>query len=247
MIVSDARSNRRRFLANTSALGAGSFLGLPRNGCTSRPRDEKIRFRPAPICLAPQYLAEDLLRLEGFSDVDYVSEEKTDCLSQDGDGPSRCQHVGRIRRVGRARCRQPGRADRRHSRGLLRAVCHGRDPRSQGPEGKDDRRLRVGTRGPCARCQHACLRGDDPNKDVHWLAGERAEDAMRLFIRRKSRRIYRIPSAPAGAAGEEDRSRHPGHLAGPPLVSVLLLHAGCESRLCSEEPESRPSGHCGPS
>ena len=70
--------NRRRFLTNTSALGAASFLGLP-GIASAEPPPETTRLRivklPA-ICLAPEYLAEELLRLEGFSEVEYVEFEQ---------------------------------------------------------------------------------------------------------------------------------------------------------------------------
>ena len=37
------------------------------------PETTKIRLVRVPaICLAPEYLAEELLRLEGFTDVEYV-------------------------------------------------------------------------------------------------------------------------------------------------------------------------------
>lgn len=71
--------SRRRFLVNTSALGAASFLGLPLTA-TAEPPPETTRLRlvkiPA-ICLAPEYLAEELLRLEGFSEIEYVDLEQT--------------------------------------------------------------------------------------------------------------------------------------------------------------------------
>ena len=48
-----------------------AFLRRPQpNRRWKRPRSGWSR--PA-ICLAPQYLAEELLRLEGFSQVEYVS------------------------------------------------------------------------------------------------------------------------------------------------------------------------------
>jgi len=65
--------NRRKFLANTSALGAASLLGLPRPAAAEPPPETtRIRtVRDVGICIAPQYLAEAFLRLEGFTDVSY--------------------------------------------------------------------------------------------------------------------------------------------------------------------------------
>jgi NitT/TauT family transport system substrate-binding protein len=67
-------SGRRRFLAMSSALGAAPLLGVPRSAAAEPPPETtKIRLVHAPaICLAPQYLAEEFLRLEGFTDVEYV-------------------------------------------------------------------------------------------------------------------------------------------------------------------------------
>ncbi len=65
---------RREFLAGTSILCAATVLGLPRAAAAEPPPEiQKIRLVHSPaICLAPQYLAEELLRLEGFSEVEYV-------------------------------------------------------------------------------------------------------------------------------------------------------------------------------
>jgi NitT/TauT family transport system substrate-binding protein len=70
------RSNMRRrtFLAGVSALSAGSLLPLPRIAAAEPPPEiKKIRLVHAPaICLSPQYLAEEFLRFEGFTEIEYV-------------------------------------------------------------------------------------------------------------------------------------------------------------------------------
>lgn len=67
--------NRRRFLTGTAALGAASLVGAPPAGAAGPPPEvKKIRLVHAPaICLSPQYLAEELLRLEGFTEIEYVA------------------------------------------------------------------------------------------------------------------------------------------------------------------------------
>jgi NitT/TauT family transport system substrate-binding protein len=71
--------NRRGFLAGTAMAGAAGLLGLgPRLALAASsgeppPETPTLRLsRWAGICLAPQYVAEDLLRAEGFSDVRYL-------------------------------------------------------------------------------------------------------------------------------------------------------------------------------
>jgi NitT/TauT family transport system substrate-binding protein len=66
--------DRRNFLAAGCALGAAPLLGIPRNAAADPPPEiNKIRLVKIPaLCLAPEYLAEELLRLEGFAEVEYV-------------------------------------------------------------------------------------------------------------------------------------------------------------------------------
>ncbi len=73
---------RRELLAGTSMLGATTLLGLPRSAAAEPPPEiQKIRLVHSPaICLAPQYLAEELLHLEGFSEVEYVVTPTTKSL-----------------------------------------------------------------------------------------------------------------------------------------------------------------------
>jgi NitT/TauT family transport system substrate-binding protein len=67
---------RRRFCAEAAALGMGTLAGLPplaARAADPPPEVRRIRLVHSPaICLSPQYLAEELLRLEGFTEVEYV-------------------------------------------------------------------------------------------------------------------------------------------------------------------------------
>ena len=65
---------RRSFIAKTSALGVASLLHVPPSSAAEPPPEiKKVRLvRNVALCLAPQYIAEELLHLEGFTDVEYV-------------------------------------------------------------------------------------------------------------------------------------------------------------------------------
>jgi NitT/TauT family transport system substrate-binding protein len=70
--------SRRRFLTTLSAAGASGLMGtgtlLAQEG---PPETTTIRLARTPsICRAPQYMTEDLLRSEGFTDVNYVAWQK---------------------------------------------------------------------------------------------------------------------------------------------------------------------------
>jgi len=74
-------SSRRSFIAKASALGAASLLGLPRPAVAEPPPETttiRIVNWPGFICIAPQWVAEELLRLEGFTDIRYVEMTESD-------------------------------------------------------------------------------------------------------------------------------------------------------------------------
>ena len=67
-------ASRREFLTRTSSIAAAGLLGLHGRdvGAEPPPEIKKIRLFHVPaICHAPQYLAEEMLRMEGI-DVEYV-------------------------------------------------------------------------------------------------------------------------------------------------------------------------------
>jgi NitT/TauT family transport system substrate-binding protein len=67
---------RRQFLARASATGIAALAGLDHLVARAEtpPEISKIRIVHAPaVCFAPQYLAEELLRLEGFTEVEYLA------------------------------------------------------------------------------------------------------------------------------------------------------------------------------
>ena len=65
---------RRRFLTTLSMAGAAGVLrGPPSLAAEGRLETTTVRLTKVPgICLAPQYVAEELLRAEGFTDIRYV-------------------------------------------------------------------------------------------------------------------------------------------------------------------------------
>ena len=67
--------SRRQFLQHSSALGAASLLGFAEIAAAEPPPEiTKIRLVKGPwLCFAPIYLAEELLRLEGFHEIEYIN------------------------------------------------------------------------------------------------------------------------------------------------------------------------------
>ena len=68
------RWSRRAFLG-TALAGTSAYLGMRSGAAATEPPPETTRLRllkTGTMCWAPQYIADDLLRLEGFTDISYV-------------------------------------------------------------------------------------------------------------------------------------------------------------------------------
>src|SRR5262245_63494665 len=75
--------NRREFLGRLTLAGTGGLLGLSPGPVAAEPPPEMTRIRlhkMAGICIAPQYVAEEFLYLEGFPEVQYVEVEMSGVL-----------------------------------------------------------------------------------------------------------------------------------------------------------------------
>src|SRR5215470_1537264 len=76
MRIEDARRvSRRRFLEKMTLTKTAELLGLHARRVAAEPPPETTTIRLSQvsgICVAPQYVAEELLRGEGFTDVQYV-------------------------------------------------------------------------------------------------------------------------------------------------------------------------------
>ena len=75
-ITHPTRWSRREFLGGLTATGAAGFVGLQPRLVAAEPPPETTRLRlvrhTAGLCTAPQYVAEDLLQAEGFTELRYV-------------------------------------------------------------------------------------------------------------------------------------------------------------------------------
>ena len=69
---------RREFLTRSTLAGAAGLLGMMPERIAAEPPPETTRLRLAgtpAVCFAPQFVAKELLRSEGFTDVQYVRAE----------------------------------------------------------------------------------------------------------------------------------------------------------------------------
>ena len=67
------RQTCRRFLTTISMAGAVDLFGVPRvRAAEGVLETTSVRLANSGLCIAPQYVAEELLRAEGFTDVRYI-------------------------------------------------------------------------------------------------------------------------------------------------------------------------------
>jgi len=67
--------SRRQFLSTAALAGTGALLGLQSNLLAAEPPPETTKLRIGHVgsaCTAPQFIAEDLLRAEGFTHIQYI-------------------------------------------------------------------------------------------------------------------------------------------------------------------------------
>ena len=200
--------SRRHFLQQTCAWGTLSLLGLSKNALAEPPPEIKsIRLIHAPaICFAPQYLAEQLLRLEGFTQVEYVesaSEFPTDVLARNkadftmDASPTLIHSIDLSKSVValagiHAGCYELFGNERVHAIRDLK----GKDVAIGGFEGADYLLL----------SSMLAYVGIDPRKDVNWIKGKTTV-AMELFADGKADAFMGFAPQP-----QELRARKIGHV-----------------------------------
>lgn len=200
---------RRQFLESTSVLGAASLLGYSRIAAAEPPPEtKKIRLVHFPaICIAPQYLAEELLRLEGFSEVSYV--EMMSGKPVDG------ILAGRADLTMEAAPSLVYTMDSGQSLVALAGIHTGcyelfGNERVQAIRDLKGKTVSVSTLGGADHVLLASMLayvGMDPRKDVNWITGNKAIDAMRLFVEGKADAYMGFAPAP-----QELRAKKIGHV-----------------------------------
>jgi NitT/TauT family transport system substrate-binding protein len=174
--------SRRKFLGATGALSLAA-LAPPTgaNSAEAAPEIQKLRLLHAPaLCLAPQYMAEELLRLEGFTEVEYVAAGAThgpELVAADGADLSMWDTPGTMPALDsgevvivvgvHAGCIEVFGNDRIKS---LRDM-KGKRVAMMGPRSSDFVFL----------SSMAAYIGIDPRKDIKWVQVGPVEDGVRAF------------------------------------------------------------------
>ena len=209
------------------------------------PETTKLRLlkETGRICWAPQYVAEDLLRAEGFTDVTYVdfpggavseslAAAKAD-LSLHFVGPN----------IIRLDAGDPVVFLAGVHVGCFEVIATERVRRISDLKGK--------TRGVSSLrgAEHVFIAsiaahvGLSPQKDITWAVNP-PDESMRLLSAGKIDAFLGFPPMPQELRAQQDRPRPGEQRGGSPLVPVLLLPGHRRTATSSRSIPSRPSGPC---
>ena len=230
---------RRRFLtsphwpAPPASLARGAALG---RGAGAR-NDHRSVAKVAGICFAPQYVAEELLRAEGFTDVRYVR-------SAARPHTRRSRSARQVRFRSHFAPRSSPAIDRGDAITILAGVHVGcfelfaKDGIRSIADLKGKRwESLLGIAGILFLPPWPPMSGSIRPRTSTGSTSANSVKPMELFAERQGRRVSRLSSRAAGSAGAEDQPCHRQQRRGPAVVAVFLLHAGGQPRtLCGRYP-----------
>jgi NitT/TauT family transport system substrate-binding protein len=195
---------RRRFLTTLSLAGAAGFVGAPWTlAAEGALETTTVRLTKVPgICLAPQYVAEELLRAEGFTEIRYV------------DAPAGVLPLGKADFTLAYASNFLRQIDAGDPITLLSGVMvgcfelFGNESIHGIPDlkGKTVGVQGMGSLGNTLVLMMAAQVGLDPDKDIHWVA-DPAVKPIELFIQGKIDAFLAFPPEP-----QDLRARHTGRV-----------------------------------
>ena len=194
---------RRRFLAALASAGPAASLRTPALAAEGPPETTSVRITKVPgICLAPQYVAEELLRAEGFTEIQYV------------DTPAGVLPLGKVDFSQAYAANFLRQIDAGDPITLLSGVhvgcfeLFGNEEIRKVPDlkGKTVGVQAMGSLGNTLVTLMAAQVGLDPDKDIHWVA-DPAVKPIELFVQGKIDAFLGFPPEP-----QDLRSRHIGRV-----------------------------------
>jgi NitT/TauT family transport system substrate-binding protein len=196
---------RRRFLTTLSLAGTAGLIRAPRVLAAEGDLETTtVRIANVPgICIAPQYVAEELLRAEGFTDVRYVR------LPPGNNSPEGIARGEVDFGINFASVSVAG-LDRGVELTILGGVHVGcfelfvnDGSRSLAElKGKSVGITFLGSPGHLFLAAIAAHVGIDPGKDLHWVTSERSSGPMELFTTGKVDAFLGFPPDPQQLRGQ---------------------------------------------
>ena len=241
---------RREFLTTTSLGGTATLLGMRPTPADAEPPPETTTIRliydpdNSGLCYAPVFLASELLRGEGFTDVRYVKQmEKT--LMEPPTLVAGLADMSAMYLVDLIAVIDQGMPV------VMLAPLHGgcqelvvtdRVRTIRDLKGKKIAVMALGSGDHLVFSNMLAYIGMNPRKDIQWVTDLPVPEWIQSLAEGKIDALWAFPPPGSGDADEEDRPRHSEGGDGSPLVSVRLLHAGREAGVRPKVPRGDEAG-----
>ncbi len=214
--IINSEINRRDFLQSSTALTAASLLGFPKIAA-AEPPPETTRFRIAHgpfICYAPQFIAEEFLRLEGFTDIEYVPVPPDNTyVSIAGEGKVDLAIFGPSSAVAAIDEGRPIVMLTGVHVGCWELFANDRVNSVRDLKGKTVAVTGIGGVDHLWIASILGYVGIDPGKDVNWIPTKKLSQSMRLFLDGKADAFLAFPPQP-----QELRQKKIGHV----VINTIL-------------------------
>jgi NitT/TauT family transport system substrate-binding protein len=204
--------DRREFVKGVAALaGSAGLLGYDPGLAAAEPPLEttKIRLVQLPaICLAPQYLAEELLRAEGFTEISYIPWVGGSLAALLDDGKADMTMDPAPELVYAMDTRKSLLVLAGIHSGCYELFGHDHVRAVRDLKGKKVAIYAYGGADHILMASMLAYVGMDPVRDVEWVIPESEKvDTLQLFVQRKADAIMGFPPYP-----QELRARKVGHV-----------------------------------
>jgi NitT/TauT family transport system substrate-binding protein len=202
--------SRREFLGGLVLAGAAGFLSLKPKPVAAEPPPETTTLRLVQIptiCMAPQYVAEEFLQGEGFTEVRYLKKEGTLGIEQalaSGEADINMHYAAPV--ILRVDAGDPVVILAGGHVGCLELFGTEQVRAIRDLKGKTVAVYELGSSQHVFLASMLAYVGLDPNKDVNWDTHPRAE-SMQLLVEGK---VDALMGSPPGA--QELREKKIGHV-----------------------------------
>jgi NitT/TauT family transport system substrate-binding protein len=233
---------RRRFLGGIAAAGAAGLLRARHAEAADGPLETTtVRLAKGALCLSTLYIAEEMLRAEGFTEIRYIEEGRI---------PIRPVTQGEVD-FSAAYANSCVRAiDAGEPIMVLSGVMVGcfelfaREGIDSVTELKG-KSIGVGAAGSLSQQLVTLITaqvGLDSVKDVQWVTDPSVKP-IELFVQGKIDAFLGFPPRTPGSARPTYRSRNPRYCRGPAVVAIFLLHVPGQSGIRCHAPGRDQTRH----
>lgn len=179
-----SQTDRRAFMLRAAVLATVTAIPSMRSAHAEPPPEvTRIRLSHQPaVCFAPTYVAEELLRLEGFTDVVYVKTEKDGSIGTLANGASDLSMMGVSAAMLPLEADEPITVLAGIHAGCWELMASDRVRSVRDLKGRSVAVIRLRELDHVFISSIMAWVGIDPRTDIRWVETHRMNESMRLFV-----------------------------------------------------------------